>query len=267
MFCRPSRPVALEAVDAQPAQQQKDGTDSSSSTESAMLAPDSHLQAPQELGPALAAQPNTLQTVQSGDVQVLQQQNHPSAVVSGSDSATSDSLYAPEDLPPLPTSPDYGGYSYSDEDDMSQSSSNTAVMVENPCSDEEDNAERRWRLGVQRQDDIRRAQAPPCPRAEGTERFLKVIVVRHHHSSDSCLLFLVVLPPVFLVWTISLQYVTFLLKNSIANLLHASLLLLFFFVCTISFQYATIVAVAECIGFSLFPHYGHVVTKQACRSP
>lgn len=68
--------------------------------------------------------------------------------------------------------------SFDNDDSMSEQSSGTAVMVGHPCSDEEDTAERRWRLAEQRGNDIRRASAPPCPKAVGTEGYLKVIVVR-----------------------------------------------------------------------------------------
>lgn len=67
--------------------------------------------------------------------------------------------------------------SFDDDESMSEESSGTAVMVGHPCSDEEDSAERRWRQAEQRGNDIRRASAPPCPRAVGTEGYLKVIVV------------------------------------------------------------------------------------------
>ncbi|KAL3141918.1 hypothetical protein ABBQ32_004572 [Trebouxia sp. C0010 RCD-2024] len=67
--------------------------------------------------------------------------------------------------------------SFDDDESMSEESSGTAVMVGHPCSDEEDSAERRWRQAEQRGNDIRRASAPPCPRAMGTEGYLKVIVV------------------------------------------------------------------------------------------
>ena len=67
---------------------------------------------------------------------------------------------------------------FDNDDSMSEQSSGTAVMVGHPCSDEEDTAERRWRLAEQRGNDIRCASAPPCPKAGGTEGYLKVIVVR-----------------------------------------------------------------------------------------
>lgn len=71
--------------------------------------------------------------------------------------------------------------SFDNDDSMSEQSSGTAVMVGHPCSDEEDTAERRWRLAEQRGNDIRRASAPPCPKAVGTEGYLKVIVVRRSY--------------------------------------------------------------------------------------
>ena len=100
--------------------------------------------------------------------------------VSESDPASSlghtDSVFIPDTLPRVQIDHEYQG-SLDDDDSMSEGSSGTAVMVGHPCSDEEDTAERRWRRAEQRGNDIRRASAPPCPRAVGTEGYLKVIVV------------------------------------------------------------------------------------------
>lgn len=84
--------------------------------------------------------------------------------------------FSPEGLPPLHTAME--DRDYNDGDSMSVASAGTAVMVGHPGSDEEeDTAERRWRLAEQRGNDIRRARAPPCPKAIGPDCFLKVIVV------------------------------------------------------------------------------------------
>jgi len=97
----------------------------------------------------------------------------------------------PEGLPPLHTAMEDRDYNYNDSDSMSVTSAGTAVMVGHPGSDEEeDTAERRWRLAEQRGNDIRRARAPPCPVAIGTDCFLKVIVVsssllRYWHATHS----------------------------------------------------------------------------------
>ena len=62
-------------------------------------------------------------------------------------------------------------------DAMSESSTDTHIVVPHPGSDEEDSAERRWRLAEQRGNDIRRARSVPSPRFQGTSSFLNVIVV------------------------------------------------------------------------------------------
>ena len=61
------------------------------------------------------------------------------------------------------------------EDNMSEASSDSHIIVTHP--DEEDSAERRWRLAEQRGNDIRRAQSVPSPRVQGTSSYLKVMVV------------------------------------------------------------------------------------------
>lgn len=62
-------------------------------------------------------------------------------------------------------------------DAMSETSTDTHIVVPHPGSDEEDSAERRWRLAEQRGNDIRRARSVPSPRFQGTSSFLNVIVV------------------------------------------------------------------------------------------
>lgn len=62
-------------------------------------------------------------------------------------------------------------------DAMSESSTDTHIIVPHPGSDEEDSAERRWRLAEQRGNDIRRARSVLSPRFQGTTTYLKVIVV------------------------------------------------------------------------------------------
>ena len=99
---------------------------------------------------------------------------------SGADasSVAAGNTFSPEGLPPLHTAMEDRDFNYNDSDSMSVTSAGTAVMVGHPGSDEEeDTAERRWRLAEQRGNDIRRARAPPCPKAVGTDCFLKVIVV------------------------------------------------------------------------------------------
>ena len=99
-------------------------------------------------------------------------------------SATTGSASSPETLPPIHTAVEEEAYNYDDGDNMSEDSSGTAVIVGHPCSDEEeDSAERRWRRAEQRGNDIRRARAPPCPKAVGTECFLKAIVVSSLYHS------------------------------------------------------------------------------------
>ncbi len=102
-------------------------------------------------------------------------------------SVTSGSMFTSEALPPVHTNIEDGEYNYDDGDSMSESSSGTAVMVTHPCSDEEDTAERRWRLAEKRGNDIRRARAPPCPKGVGTDCFLKVIVVSCFLACKTCL--------------------------------------------------------------------------------
>lgn len=108
---------------------------------------------------------------------------------SGADasSVTASNTFAPEGLPPLHTAMEDRDYNYNDSDSMSVTSAGTAVMVGHPGSDEEeDTAERRWRLAEQRVNDIRRARAPPCPKAIGPDCFLKVIVVSSSASWSAC---------------------------------------------------------------------------------
>lgn len=78
------------------------------------------------------------------------------------DSPVSDSPFGSDDL----------------EDNMSEASSDSHIIVTHP--DEEDSAERRWRLAEQRGNDIRRAQSVPSPRVQGTSSYLKVMVVCLH---------------------------------------------------------------------------------------
>ena len=63
-------------------------------------------------------------------------------------------------------------------DAMSETSTDTHIIVQHPDSDEEDSAERRWRLAEQRGNDIRRARSVPSPKFQGTSTYLKIIVVR-----------------------------------------------------------------------------------------
>ena len=108
---------------------------------------------------------------------------------SGADasSVAAGNTFAPEGLPPLHTAMEDRDYNYNDSDSMSVTSAGTAVMVGHPGSDEEeDTAERRWRLAEQRGNDIRRARAPPCPKAIGPDCFLKVIVVSYSASWSAC---------------------------------------------------------------------------------
>ncbi|KAL0043126.1 hypothetical protein WJX79_009877 [Trebouxia sp. C0005] len=119
---------------------------------------------------------NLSSSLSSSEVQMYQR---PSSLASASEDASSvveGNTFSPEGLPPLHTAME--DRDYNDGDSMSVASAGTAVMVGHPGSDEEeDTAERRWRLAEQRGNDIRRARAPPCPKAIGPDCFLKVIVV------------------------------------------------------------------------------------------
>lgn len=122
---------------------------------------------------------STYSAQQSDDQNTIEHLPFPS--LSGSDLSSpligTDDLVSPGPLPHLQTNLGEDD-SYDNNDSMSEQSSGTAVMVGHPCSDEEDTAERRWRLAEQRGNDIRRASAPPCPKAMGTEGYLKIVVVR-----------------------------------------------------------------------------------------
>lgn len=169
--CSPSRPAVLEAVDGSSPQQQWKLSSSLSCSELQMYQhPSSLASASEGDDSGTHFSPAASQTAQVADA----------TSPSGADasSITASNTFAPEGLPPLHTAMEDRDYNYNDSDSMSVTSAGTAVMVGHPGSDEEeDTAERRWRLAEQRGNDIRRARAPPCPKAVGPDCFLKVIVV------------------------------------------------------------------------------------------
>ncbi|DBA76352.1 TPA: hypothetical protein ACH3X1_010063 [Trebouxia sp. C0004] len=167
----PSRPAVLEAVDGSSPQQQWNLSGSLSFSEMQMY------QRPSSL--ASASEGDDSETLFSPAAsQTAQVADGTSPAGADASSVAAGNTFSPEALPPLHTAMEDRDYNYNDGDSMSVTSAGTAVMVGHLGSDEEeDTAERRWRLAEQRGDDIRRARAPPCPKAVGTDCFLKVIVV------------------------------------------------------------------------------------------
>jgi len=178
MCCSPSRPAVLEAVDGSSPQQQWNLSSSLSSSEMQMYQRPSSLASASEgddsgthFSPAASQAAQVADATSDADA---------SSVAAGN-------TVPPEGLPPLHTAMEDRDYNYNDSDSMSVTSAGTAVMVGHPGSDEEeDTAERRWRLAEQRGNDIRRARAPPCPKAIGPDCFLKVIVVSSSVSLSAC---------------------------------------------------------------------------------
>ncbi|DBA78230.1 TPA: hypothetical protein ACH3X2_008186 [Trebouxia sp. C0005] len=165
----PSRPAMLEAVDGSSPQQAWNLSSSLSSSEVQMY------QRPSSLASASEGDDseNHFSPAASQTAQVAAATSPSAADAS---SVVEGNTFSPEGLPPLHTAME--DRDYNDGDSMSVASAGTAVMVGHPGSDEEeDTAERRWRLAEQRGNDIRRARAPPCPKAIGPDCFLKVIVV------------------------------------------------------------------------------------------
>ena len=181
--CSPSRPAVLEAVDGSSPQQQWNLSSSLSSSEmQTYQRPSSLASASEGDDSEIHFSPAASQTAQVADAT-----SPPGADAS---SVAAGNTFSPEGIPPLHTATEDGGYNYNDGDSMSETSAGTAVMVGHPDDEEEDTAERRWRLAEQRGNDIRRARAPPCPVAIGTDCFLKVIVVsssllRYWHATHS----------------------------------------------------------------------------------
>lgn len=180
--CSPPRSAVLEAVVDPSPEQSWSMASGLSRTARASESPSSsalsqNREAPAEApGPAMASQaasPSELQTDGQNNNEHI-----PLPSLSGSDLSSS-LIGADTHISPSPVQADLrDDDSFDSDDSMSEQSSGTAVMVGHPCSDEEDTAERRWRLAEQRGNDIRRASAPPCPKAVGTKGYLKVIVVR-----------------------------------------------------------------------------------------
>lgn len=181
-FCSPPRAAVLEAVAGTATEQSWSMASGLSRTPQAPESPASSSlsvdsDAPADI-PGLAT--GTQACLQGGLEAVVQNGQFSSPSLSTSElpmsSVQTSSLVNPGPLPCLLTDL-RDDDSFDDDESMSEESSGTAVMVGHPCSDEEDSAERRWRQAEQRGNDIRRASAPPCPRAMGTEGYLKVIVV------------------------------------------------------------------------------------------
>lgn len=183
LCCSPPTPAVLEAVaDTSPEQSWSLASGLSptaAASESVSSTSLSH-NAPAEASSSAVASKASTHSVQQSDGQNTTE-HIPLPSLSGSDLSSTlivtDALVSPDPLPELQTNLGEND-SFDNDESMSEQSSGTAVMVGHPCSDEEDTAERRWRLAEQRGNDIRRASAPPCPKAMGTEGYLKVVVVR-----------------------------------------------------------------------------------------
>ena len=173
-MCSPSRPAVLEAVAGHDFGQSWSLASRSQSCEP----PPHHIPAQHEPTNSASVSQASLSDLETEDQTNTKPDHSPS--LSECDPASSlghtDSLFISDTLPQVHTDHECQD-SFDDDDSMSEGSSGTAVMVGHPCSDEEDTAERRWRRAEQRGNDIRRASAPPCPRAVGTEGYLKVLVV------------------------------------------------------------------------------------------
>ena len=185
-LCSPPRAAVLEAVAGTATEKNWGMASGLSRTAQAPKSPSSsslsqHTEASADISHVATGSQACSQNDPEADVQ-NSQLSSPS--LSGSElpmsSVQTSSLVDPGPLPRLQTETTASD-SFDDDESMSEESSGTAIMVGHPCSDEEDSAERRWRRAEQRGNDIRRASAPPCPRAVGMEGYLKVIVV-------SCLL-------------------------------------------------------------------------------
>lgn len=178
--CSPPRPAVLEAVAATSPEQSWSTASGLSSLAGTSASPfhsssSQHTDPQADVSASQAFSHSDLQADGQNDTEQL-----PLPSLSGSDLPSSPirahTHVPPGPLPHLQTDL-RDDDSFDNDDSMSEESSGTAVMVGHPCSDEEDTAERRWRLAEQRGNDIRRASAPPCPKAVGAAGYLKFIVV------------------------------------------------------------------------------------------
>lgn len=180
--CSPSRPAALEAVVGIFPEQTWSMASGLSLTPQASESPSSsslsqNTEALEASGSAVTSSPSELQSDGQNNNEHI-----PLPALSASDLSSSlIGTNTPDSPGPLLhlQADSRDDDIFDNDDSMSEQSSGTAVMVGHPCSDEEDTAERRWRLAERRGNDIRRASALPCPKAVGTKGYLKLIVVRH----------------------------------------------------------------------------------------
>lgn len=154
LTCSPARPVVLEAVE-------------SSSPRSDWDPPSEALPPLPEHNPAESS--TYLTSLDNESAPSLATEVTPDSYFLAQSTRTPFDLGLPSDSPFH--SDDFEG------DAMSETSTDTHIVVPHPGSDEEDSAERRWRLAEQRGNDIRRARSVPSPRFQGTSSFLNVIVV------------------------------------------------------------------------------------------
>lgn len=156
-WCSPARSVRLEAI----------GPSSSASD----------LRLPSVTLPAYdLPESSTQQANVDDEAEPSHSPSHPSsaAETSADSFLLAQTSHTPFDLG-LPSDSPFASDDY-EGDAMSESSTDTHIVVPRP-GNEEDSAERRWRLAEQRGIDIRRASSVLSPRFQGTTTYLKVIVV------------------------------------------------------------------------------------------
>lgn len=119
---------------------------------------------------------STQQANEDDEAEPSHSPSHPSsaAETSADSFLLAQTSHTPFDLG-LPSDSPFASDDY-EGDAMSESSTDTHIVVPRP-GNEEDSAERRWRLAEQRGIDIRRASSVLSPRFQGTTSYLKVIVV------------------------------------------------------------------------------------------